>query len=178
MQSLNITKALLNEIGKIQVFEEGDFLLQKNEISNHAFFVNSGCVRMFYIIDDIDYTLEFFFENSIVSSIDSFMNSSPSKYSIQAIEHSEIIKIHKNSLESLKNNIHMQSALIQNLENRIVYYVERTHTILSLTSAERYEYLVKNSPEILARVKQKYIASYIGIKPESLSRIRRLRMRS
>jgi len=179
MTIFELNESLLESLGKLRNCKEGEYLLQEGEVATSAFYILSGALRLFFDSGEAEITLEFFFERSMVASIASFTKGVQSEFSVQTIEASSIIEIPRQNLEKyLTSAPEVETELRNTLEARIIYYVNRLRSFLSLTAEERYEELVNKFPQIIHRVKQKYIASFIGIRPESLSRIRKERTRS
>ncbi|MDD4603780.1 MAG: Crp/Fnr family transcriptional regulator [Bacteroidales bacterium] len=148
-------------------------LLQEGEISTQIHFIKKGCLRIWFNKEGKDITLQFFFEGQAVSSIDSLMSSQPSLFTIESIEPSTIISLKKTDLEQLFQSFPQlkegfQKILFQRFKNYAYLFLSRIRD----TPHERYVDLLKNHPEIIKRVPQHYIASYLGITPISLSRIR------
>ncbi len=148
-------------------------LLREGEISDRIFFIKEGCLRQWFNKDGKDITFQFFFENQAVASIDSFINNEPSLFTIESIEPSTIISISKNNFEKLNSSYpeikeQFHNYLFQRFSNYSQLFLSR----IKDTPQERYDDLIKNHPEIIKRVPQHYIASYLGITPISLSRIR------
>jgi len=148
-------------------------LLHEGEISTHFFFVKKGCLRIWFNKDGKDITFQFFFERQGVSSIDSLLSNTPSMFTIESIEPSDLITLSKDHFEQLlqyypdlKNGF--QEILFQRFRNYATLFL----SMIKDTPRERYEDLTRNHPEIIQRVPQHYIASYLGITPISLSRIR------
>ena len=151
-------------------------LLQAGEISNHAHFILSGCLRQWFNKDGKDITLQFFFEGQPVASIDSFMNNQPSLFTIESIEPSTIVSISKENFEKIGQfypefTDGFRDLMFQRFRNYAQLFLSR----IKDSPRERYEDLINNHPEIIKRVPQHYIASYLGITPISLSRIRNRR---
>lgn len=148
-------------------------LLQNGEISSHIFHIKKGCLRQWFNKDGKDITLQFFFENQPVASIDSFLSNQPSLFTIESIEPSNIISVNKETFEKL-NKIYpeFKDKLNEYLLQRFRNYAQLFLSRIKDSPKERYEDLVKNHPEIIMRVPQHYIASFIGITPISFSRIR------
>jgi CRP-like cAMP-binding protein len=148
-------------------------LLHEGEISNHVHFIKKGCLRQWFNKDGKDITFQFFFENQAVASIDSFMYHHPSLFTIESIEPSTVFTFSKDSLEQV-NLVYPE---FRDLFHELVFQRFRNYAQLFLSRIkdsprERYEDLIQNCPEIIQRVPQHYIASYLGITPISLSRIR------
>lgn len=148
-------------------------LLHDGEISSHIFYIKKGCLRQWFNKDGKDITLQFFFEKQAVASIDSFLNNKPGLFTIESIEPSNIICVSKDTFEKL-NEIYpdLKDKLNEYLFQRFRNYAQLFLSRIKDSPKERYEDLVKNHPEIIKRVPQHYIASYLGITPISLSRIR------
>jgi CRP-like cAMP-binding protein len=148
-------------------------LLNEGEISNHIYFIRKGCLREWFNKDGKDITFQFFFEGQPVASIDSFMNQKPSLFTIESIEPSIILSVGKKDFEKLLNTYPefktgFQDFIFERFRNYGQLFLSR----IKDSPQERYEDLIKNHPEIIKRVPQHYIASYLGITPISLSRIR------
>jgi len=148
-------------------------LLQEGEISNYVHYIKKGCLRQCFNKDGRDITFQFFFEGQAVASIDSFMNNQPSLFTIESIEPSIIFSLSKDNYEQL-HRIYpelkdgFQDLMFQRFKNYSQLFLSQ----IKDTPRERYEELIINHPEIIKRVPQHYIASYLGITPISLSRIR------
>jgi len=151
-------------------------LLREGDISQNIHYIKKGCLRMSFNDDGKDITFQFFFENQAVASIDSFLNKESSLFSIESIEPSTIYYISKKDFDRLMNQypeLHefSQKYIIQRLRVYSLLFLSR----IKDSPRKRYEDLLHNHPEILQRVPQHYIASYLGITPVSLSRIRNKR---
>jgi CRP-like cAMP-binding protein len=148
-------------------------LLREGETATQMHFIKKGCLREWFNKDGKDITFQFFFEGQAVASIDSFLSNQPSIYTIESIEPSTIISISKKNFEQLQQTIPkmkegFHEILYQRFRNYALLFLSR----IKDTPRERYEDLIKNHPEIIKRVPQHYIASYLGITPISLSRIK------
>ena len=123
--------------------------------------------------DGKDVTFQFFFENQGVSSIESFNSGNPSLFSIESVEPSTLLVISKPNMEKLIKEIpdyqlFMQAHILQRMNHYAKLFMSR----IKNNPQERYLELLTEEPHILQRVPQHYIASYLGITPVSLSRIR------
>lgn len=148
-------------------------LLSESEIATHLFFIKKGCLRVWFNKDGKDITLQFFLEGQAVASIDSFISGTPSLFNIESVEPTTVISICKEDFDRLNRifpNIKegFQEVILQRFRNYSQLFLSR----LKDTPKERYEELLINRPEIINRIPQHYIASYLGITPVSLSRIR------
>jgi CRP-like cAMP-binding protein len=148
-------------------------LLLEGEIAAQIHFIKKGCIREWFNKDGKDITFQFFFEGQAVASIDSFLKCQPSIYTLESIEPSTIFSISKDNFEKLQRLFPefkeaFQELVLQRFKNYSQLFLSR----IKDSPQERYQDLIKNYPEIIRRVPQHYIASYLGITPVSLSRIR------
>lgn len=150
-------------------------LLRQGEISTHIFIVKSGALRLFYLDGDgKDISFQFFFENQLVSSFESFYLEKESKFSIESIEDCEVFSIDRDTFISISENIPGIKNLITEFTcNRFIDYANIFLSYLKNTPEKRYMELIKRNPDIMNRIPHYYIASYLGITPVSLSRIRK-----
>lgn len=158
----------------VETFKKGDLLLEEGIISKKCYFVIQGSLRQFKLIDGVEKTSAFFFEEEPIISYSSYMNGLPSDFSIQCLEDSIVISGTKaQELEMRRLNPffeylthHIMTGDFKKAENYI-------SLLNNFNPEERYLMLLKSQPQILNRVSLVHIASYLGITPESLSRIRK-----
>lgn len=148
-------------------------LLQEGQISKTAYFIEKGCIRSWFNNNGTDITFQFFFEGDVVASIESFISNQPSLFSIETIEP---CVVHSISKEDFQTVLECSSEIKDELETytfkRLVFYQHLFLSRIKDNPQKRYDELIKKRPEIIKRVPQHYIASYLGITPVSLSRIR------
>jgi CRP-like cAMP-binding protein len=137
------------------------------------YFIKKGCLRLWFNSDGKDVTFQFFFEGQAVSSIESFLGRQPSLFSIESLEPSAVVALSKHDFDAIfhlypdvKDGFH--EIVLQRLENYARLFLSR----IKDNPQQRYQALLKENPQIIQRVPQHYIASYLGITPISLSRIR------
>lgn len=176
-QYVELSQNVLNAIADKSVHKnipKGKRLLSDGQICNRIYFVVKGCLRLYYIANDIETTVWFSFENNSAIELSSFLSGMPSEYCIESIEDSEVIVLHKSDLQELyKNHTALESVFRIFWENAIPILLKRFTALQKDSADKRYLDLMKNHPEFIMRIPQKYLASYIGITPTSLSRIRR-----
>lgn len=137
------------------------------------YFIKTGVARIYYFKEDVDITESFTFENNIVARVESLFTIQPSKKAIQLLEHSELIAINATLLFKLYDQFPEIERLFRLIfESAYVDTVNRIENIQFHTAEERYTMLLKESSDVIKRVPLKHIASYLGITPVSLSRIR------
>ena len=127
---------------------------------------------MYYNTEEAEVSVWFAFDGSTAIDLVSFISDKPSEYTIQAVEDSEIQILPRQVLLKLYDELPESHALIRRLwEDAIIHLLERFTKLQKLSAQERYEDLLQK-PGYLNRIPQKYLASFIGVTPTSLSRIR------
>ena len=152
-----------------------EFFTVQNESCAYLAFVDSGCLRAFHTDKNgEEFTLYFAFLNWWIGDKTSFYSGTPSRFTIQALEDSFIFRADKANWEKALDEIPAFEKWYR-IKTRKSYEATQQKIIDSQTESaeEKYLKLVKNNPEIVQRIPQHYIASYLGIKPQSLSRIRK-----
>lgn len=151
-------------------------LLREGDISRQSYFIEKGCLRCWFNNHGRDVTFQFFFEEQGLSSAESFNKNVPSIFSIESVEPSIIQVLQKKDFENMLQELGNEPAFLQELISRLferqLYYMNEFLSFIRDTPRQRYENLLREKPHILQRVPQHYIASYLGITPVSLSRIR------
>jgi len=151
-------------------------LLAEGEISTKAYLIEKGAVRIWFNHDGKDITSQFFFENQTVSSIESLKKSIPSRVSMETIEPSVLWRIEKHHLEQVLEEMNeireIRNFITDALFERTFHYMDHFLSFIRDTPEERYLKLLKETPQIIIRVPQHYIASYLGISGVHLSRIK------
>jgi CRP-like cAMP-binding protein len=160
---------------KSKKVEKGQYLLRPDERCTHTFYVESGLLKMFSIDNKgKEHILQFAPEGWFISDRESSFFKKPSSYFIQAIEDCEVLLLEEALILRLSSEnpsfIEFNNRL---LHNHIRHLQHRINLLLSATAEERYLDFIKLYPDILVRVPQVLVASYLGIAPESLSRVRK-----
>lgn len=182
---------LLNLIGKIAELDKdeialikksftpfflgkGSFFLRAGEINTHVGFLHKGLVRYFVLKDEEESTFEFTKEGEFIADYQSFNNKSISIQNIQAIEDCELLVINYANVQSIFNNIKNGNLIGRHLiEHRFDVMVTQLLAVYMQNHQERYKRFIQNYTDLAQRIPQYLIASYVGVKPPSLSRIRR-----
>ncbi len=163
----------LKNICREEHFAKGKDVQPIGHTCKTIYFVYSGIVRIYYFKDDIDITESFEFENAFVARAESLFSGKPSRKAIQAIEDTVLIAIDSNKLFGLFDKYpELERWFRKIIEASYVNTVNRLESLQFNTAEERYHHLLREHPEVLQRVPLKLIASYLGITPVSLSRIR------
>lgn len=151
------------------------YLLQEGEHSRTHNFVCKGCLRMFRVDEKgQEHIIQFAIENWWTGDRESLISGQPSKYNIEALEDSELLSITAPELEALMEAVpEMKQAIQVAQQNNVIATQNRIHAAISYSAEEKYHNFIKTHPDILQRVPQQMIASYLGITRETLSRIRK-----
>jgi CRP-like cAMP-binding protein len=150
------------------------YLLQEGDVCKYLSFIIKGAMRQ-YSIDEKgnEHIVRFGIENWWMADRESFELSTPTIYNIDALEDTEVIQVTHADLETLKQTVPAVNTLTQVLEKRsYIAAQQRLTAAISLTAEEKYHNLFKTHPVFFQRFPQAMIASYLGISPETLSRIR------
>jgi CRP-like cAMP-binding protein len=151
------------------------YLLQEEDVCKWVAFVEKGAMRLYRVNEDgSEHIVAFALEGSFITDLYSFLTNEPSMYSIDAIEDSELVLITKTASDELRRqSSKYQEFIFQVTSEAYIQLEKRITSIISLSLEERYKELTANYPDIIQRVPQHMIASYMGLNPETLSRVRK-----
>lgn len=149
------------------------FLVRENAVCDHIFFVRKGILRIFYFKNGKEITEWIAMDGTFCLSIISFFERSPSRLQIQTLEASEIMGIHYDELTGMAAQYHEVETLFRKMmTSSLILSQYRMDSIQFETAQQRYDRLLESQPELIRRVPLTYLASFLGITPETLSRIR------
>lgn len=159
----------------IKRIREGENFIRAGQSPRTIGFVTKGLFRYFYASEEgSEFTKGFFDKGSIISSYDAILENSPSHYTIEALENSVIEIVQYNKFRQLfSEDPCWNKFLVALLQKGYLAKVTRERELLLLDAEQRYRAFLKRYPDLQSRIKQHIIASYLGIAPESLSRIRK-----
>jgi CRP/FNR family transcriptional regulator, anaerobic regulatory protein len=162
------------KILEIKQFKKKAFLLQQGQICNKVSFINTGCMRLFYEVEGVENTVQFFFAERWYTDYESFLTGQPTIENLQALENCEVIQFKKSDLY----NLYITHPVFERVgrilaENAFLSLSQLNKMLTNEEPQQRYLSLLSQRPEVVKNIPQHYIASYLGIKPESLSRIRK-----
>lgn len=157
---------------------KGEYVLRKGEICRIEGFVIEGCFRVFTIDDQGNERILYFAaEDWWIMEIDSFINQTASELSVQAIENSTILYITRAAKERLYNEMPKVERLFRIMsQTAVAAWQRRLIRNHSMDAEQRYHHFITSYPEIAKRLTNKHIASYLGITPEFVSKIRKRRL--
>ena len=157
-----------------RVFPKKSIILAQGKIENYLSFIEKGMIRMCILKEWDDLTFSFEFEDNFFSAYSSFLTQQPSGYQIEAITETVLWSISHADLQEIYSKTTIGNTLGRYASEGL--YMKKTKRELSLltkTAEDRYLDLFKEEPRLLQQISLKYIASYIGITPQALSRIRK-----
>jgi len=158
----------------IKNFKKGTVLLQVGQISKDSYFVIKGCVRKYYIIDGEERTTEFYVEEESVASLQSYQNKTPANHYFECVEDSKLAVLNFEKEQELFKRVPKYETLCRmTMENDFGEQQEALSKFMISSPEKRYKSLLKTRPDLVQRIPQYHLASYLGVKPESLSRIRK-----
>ena len=166
---------LIEKAFQPKLVRKKQYLLQEGEICRFTGFVVKGAMRQYFVdAKGNEHILRFAIENWWVGDRESFSHQTPSKYNVDALEESELLLINLTDLNELRHKAPSFVLMMQKIDERsFIAAQKRIHASISYTAEERYLDLLNSNPEFLKRFSQNMIASYLGIKPETLSRVRK-----
>ena len=171
--------AVLNELSelidqfKLDKFEKKQTILEAGDLSDSVYFVIEGLVRIFYVKEEKEITNWFIKENMMFAATYSILTGNSNYSTYEALEETYVLKIKYDVLESFYTKYHT----LEHLGRKIIeaYYgafMKKTYDVLFLSAEERYQLFVKDHGDLLNRVPLRFVASFLGITQETLSRLR------
>ena len=164
---------LIDSYFEVKELKKKDFLLQGGKVCNFIGFITDGTIRHFHVKAGVEKTCDISFENSWVTDFQSFTHNTSCIMNLQAMEDTTVFVIRKENLYKLYHDCNKYETFGRLMAEQVAQ--RATEIAMSLSSdkpEERFQNLIKKQPDLFQRVPQKYIANFLGISPESLSRIR------
>lgn len=158
----------------VKTYPKDTILLTPGSISNLFYFVLEGCVRQYYLRDGTEKTTMFYTENQFVVPFESFTNKKPSGYYLQCLENCTLVAMSYDQealLYAKYPDLEKLSRLL--LQEELLRYSNYMNSLITMTPYERYETLLKTDPHLIKRVAGKYLSTFLGVQPESLSRLKK-----
>lgn len=177
---MNVISILIDRLNKENLWDKeielqrNNFLKVKGTIDTNLYYVKDGSLRIFLIEESEEHTIRFGYKNNLIASLDSFLNEKPSDFYIQALKKTKVKvltkKVYLNFIESTPENKELWNEILKNF---VLQQMERERDILTTSPIERYRRVLKRSPQLFQEIPNKYIASYLRMTPETLSRIKK-----
>lgn len=157
-----------------KVLNRGDYLLHNGQIERFTYYVLSGAIAVKLENEENSHIIRFGYQGSFFNSLPSFFDDSPSKFEMVALRRTEVKRYSKEAVFRLiDEKPEFKTAYISILENLTAQFVEREIDLLTHSPQERYQRVLKRSPRLFEEVPLKYIAEYLRMTPETLSRLRK-----
>jgi CRP-like cAMP-binding protein len=167
----------LEERLTIKTYKKGDYIVKQGDVCNYVYFINAGFLRFYKIIDGKEISTGFIGANEYVSSYGSFLRRQPAFENLEVLEEAELHCLSYDDMQFLYKHHPVYQMFGRVIAEQLFIWInDRTNALLLLTPEQRYENMIKNESELLQRVPQYMLASYIGVTPEHLSRIRKKMM--
>ncbi len=164
----------MDRLVPIRTFKKGTVLLKAGQVATDAYFCVKGCVHMYYDVDGDERTTEFYTEGQAVASLYSFINQVPANHFLACVEDCTLVVwSYAAEKEIFGKYPHLESSCRVSVESDFGEHQEKLADFITKSPEQRYMVLMENRPELLQRVPQYLLASYLGVTPESLSRIRK-----
>ena len=177
---MNLIETLYHKINEQNLWEKkltlnrNEYLKVKGSIDTQLYYVVSGSLRIFVLDEYEEHTIRFGYQKNITASLDSFITGQPSELYIQALKKTVLKVISKETflsfVQTAVENLHLWQ---QVLEQFVYQQMERERDILTSSPQERYHRVLQRSPHLFQEIPHKYIASYLRMTPETLSRIKK-----
>jgi CRP-like cAMP-binding protein len=177
---MNQNNLLLDKINKDNLWKKeislkrNEFLKVNGDVDTNLYFIKNGSLRIFVMDEAEENTIRFGYQNNIIAALDSYITEKSTEYYIQAIKASELKVINKATITKLLTNYpELQQFWNAMLEQIIIQQLEREQDILTTSPLKRYQRVLERSPRLFQEIPNKYIASYLRMTPETLSRLKK-----
>lgn len=167
-------KEIVELSDKTITINRNEFLKVKGSIDTNLYYVVSGSLRIFVLDNWEEQTIRFGYKENLIVSLDSFLTGKPSDLIIQAIKKTEIKVISKQQFDEFLETETNKILWTKILENLVIQQMEREIDILTTSPKERYERVLKRSPQLFQEIPNKHIANYLRMSAETLSRLKSL----
>lgn len=159
---------------KTVTVERNQFLKTEGSTDTNIYFVESGSLRIFITDGGEERTIRFGYQNNIIVALDSFFTEKPSDFYIQAIKKTTVKVISKETFMAFVNGSQENLKVwLEILEDLVLQQIEREKDLLVQSPRERYERVLKRSPQLFQEIPNKHIANYLRMTPETLSRLKK-----
>jgi CRP-like cAMP-binding protein len=164
----------IRSLSVVKKLRKHQYLLQKGDVCRNHAFVTKGCLRSYSVDGDgVEHTVKFAIENWWIGDRDSLMSGEPAMLNIDAVEDSEVVLLSTKNFDLICQQVPAFNDLVNNLlQNAYNASQNRILANISLSAIEKYEHFLQRYPDLALRIPQGMIASYLGMSPETLSRVR------
>jgi CRP-like cAMP-binding protein len=162
-----------NGLTEALTFQRGDLMTATGSVEHYIYFIISGAVRIVYRSESEEHTIRLGYKNSIISSLPSFFDATPSLFDIEVIRKCNILRVKKSDyLNCIGNSTELLHSHHKLIEELISQQIDREIDLLTSSPKERLTRLINRSPQVFQEIPHKYIAQYLRMTPETLSRLK------
>jgi CRP-like cAMP-binding protein len=159
---------------KTITLQRNEYLKVKGSVDTNIYIVDSGSLKIFVLDDCVEQIIRFGYAGDLITSLDSFLTGKPSDFYIQAIKKTDLKVVSKGQFLSFINESESNGKYYANLlENLVLQQLEREKDILTSSPKERYNRVLRRSPRLFQEIPNRYIANYLRMSPETLSRLKK-----
>ena len=158
---------------KTITIDRNEFLKVKGSIDTNVYYIESGSLKVFVLDDYEEQIIRFGYKENLIVSLDSFLTGKPSNFFIQAIKKTEVKVISKAEINNFLKIETNRTWWTKILENLVLQQLEREIDILTTSPKERYQRVLKRSPQLFQEIPNRYIANYLRMSAETLSRLKK-----
>ena len=177
---MNLLEVLIKKVDKAQLWSKSitlsrkEYLTVKGTIDTNLYYIVSGSIRIYFEDEYEAQILRLGYAGNFIGALDSFMSSQPTSINIQALKKSEIKVLSKTDFDKYLENDSANLLLWKQVLELLVYQqMEREIDLLTYSPQKRYERVLQRSPQLFQEIPSKYIASYLRMSPETLSRLKK-----
>lgn len=166
-------KEIVELADKTITIGRNQFLKVKGSVDTNVYYVVSGSLRVFVLDDFEEQTIRFGYKENLIASLDSFLTGQPSELFIQAIKRTVVKVITKEQMDHFLKTESNRILWTKILESLVIQQMEREIDILTSSPKERYQRVLKRSPQLFQEIPNRHIANYLRMSPETLSRLKK-----
>lgn len=162
--------------GELQTktFKRNEFICQLGQVEKNLYLVQEGAIRAFYFDGEDEQSVRFGYQNSVINSMQSFFNQEPSELQLQALRETKVLVLpYQDYMAFIESSEYAIKAHIAVMNLLVLSMLERETDLMIKSPQVRYDRVLKRSPQLFQEIPLKYIASYLRMTPETLSRIRK-----
>ncbi len=157
---------------EVQTVKKGDFVCREGEVNDQLYWIQDGCLTVYIYQDEQEKVIRFGYQDNVITPLDSFITGNPTQFFIAALRKTSFVKTSKQKFYAwLDEEPLRKENWLNMIEDLVFQQLEREVDLLTESPSDRLERVRKRSPQLFQEVPHKYIASYLRMTPETLSRI-------
>ena len=164
---------MFEQMEENQILSRGELLLREGQIDKYLYYIEQGAVKLYYLSEFEERIIRFGYDGSIINSLSSYLMETPSEFSIEAIRKTTVKRISKSKLSAvIAESPETIAQYCKFLETLLSQQIDREVDLMVSSPTQRLNRVLQRSPNLFQHIPLKYIASYLRMNPETLSRIR------